>query len=395
MTTHASSKISHVQESEIETKYKFGRTLGHGTFATVRLATRLTDRSEFAVKIVKRSSLSREDENALKMEIQILQSTSHPHIISINEVFYCKNNVYMVMDLMTGGELFDRIVMKDHYSEQEAKEALAQIVIAIQYCHSRNIVHRDLKPENILYSSAEADAILKLADFGLANILKPNELMHLACGTPGYVAPEVLRGQLYGKEVDMWSIGVILYILLCGFPPFYDDNNKKLFALIIGAKFSFPDPYWTTVSDQAKDLVRKLLVVDAKQRYSADQVLSHPWMQDGAQPTSQLTHFMPNMKSYNAKRRFRSAIHAVQLVRFFSKMSNAAENEFLHDDEDDHHLGTLALGPARAHSLHQLQVINEQQEQVGANILTKVVHKSELHMLESENNNQNGAPVAP
>jgi serine/threonine protein kinase len=142
----------------------------------------------------------------------------------------------MVMDLMTGGELFDRIVLKDHYSEQEARDALHQIVVAIQYCHGRNIVHRfasashsllldtspltvssyrrDLKPENILYSSPENNAILKLADFGLANILKPNELMHLACGTPGYVAPEVLRGQLYGKEVDMWSIGVILYILV-------------------------------------------------------------------------------------------------------------------------------------------------------------------------------------
>ena len=155
--------------------------------------------------------------------------------------------------------------------------------------------------------------MLKLADFGLANILKPNELMHLACGTPGYVAPEVLRGQLYGKEVDMWSIGVILYILvicvcfctlfmliffdliyiiqLCGFPPFYDDNNKKLFALIIGAKYSFPSPYWDGVSDLAKELVKKLLVVDAKTRYTAEQVLDHPWMKEGASSTSLLPHF--------------------------------------------------------------------------------------------------------
>eukprot|EP01036_Dinobryon_divergens_P025944 gene25944-34543_t len=333
---HGHHKANNGNDSEIESKYKFGRTLGHGTFATVRLATRLSDGADFAVKIVKRSSLSREDENALKMEIQILQSTAHHHIISIKEVFYCRNFVYMVMDLMTGGELFDRIVMKDHYSEREAKDALHQIVIAIQYCHSRNIVHRDLKPENILYATPDQDAVLKLADFGLANILKPNELMHLACGTPGYVAPEVLRGQFYGKEVDMWSIGVILYILLCGFPPFYDDNNKKLFSLIIGGKFTFPDPYWSNVSDLAKDLVRKLLVVDAKVRFSAEQVLSHPWMQDGGQATSHLEHFAPNMKSFNARRRFRCAIHAVQLVRFLSHVKAAANEDGDLGDLGDH-----------------------------------------------------------
>lgn len=144
--------------------------------------------------------------------------------------------------------------------------------------------------------------------------------MNVACGTPGYVAPEILKGVAYGKEVDMWSIGVVLYILLCGFPPFYDDNNKKLFAQIVNANYSFPDPYWTNISANAKDLVRKLLVVDARQRLSAVQVLAHPWMFEDNSGSS-LDHFKGNMKSYNARRRFRSAIRAVQITQLLKRVT--------------------------------------------------------------------------
>jgi serine/threonine protein kinase len=179
---------------------------------------------------------------------------------------------------------------------------------------SRTPAHRDLKPENILYASPAEDAPLKLADFGLATMLKPNQLMTVACGTPGYVAPEILCGTAYGKEVDIWSVGVILYILLCGFPPFYDDNNKKLFSLIINATYTFPDPYWTEVSADAKDLVNKLLVVDPKKRLTAAEILKHPWMVTSSANAANLTHLRDNLKAYNARRRFRSAIRAVQLT---------------------------------------------------------------------------------
>lgn len=304
-----------LQDSDVTKRYKMGRTLGQGTFATVKMATCIADRTKWAVKIIKRSALTSEDEESLKMEIQILQLTNHENIVSVKEVFYCKNYVYLVMDLMTGGELFDRIVNKDHYTEKEAKTALREIVTAIKYCHDQNIVHRDLKPENILYEKPEDDSRLKLADFGLATLLAPAQLMNVACGTPGYVAPEILRGASYGKQVDIWSIGVILYILLCGFPPFYDDNNKKLFTLIVHANYSFPDPYWTKVSEGAKDLVRRLLVVDANERLTADQILQHPWLtSSGDGDGEELIHFQANLKAYNARRRFRSAIRAVQLT---------------------------------------------------------------------------------
>lgn len=182
------------------------------------------------------------------------------------------------------------------------------------------LITRDLKPENILYQGPEDDSPLKLADFGLAALLKPNQLMTVACGTPGYVAPEILRGVAYGKEVDIWSIGVILYILLCGFPPFYDDNNKKLFAQIVNANYSFPDPYWTNISAHAKDLVTKLLVVDPSKRLTADQILQHAWMaEDGT--SIPLDHFKTNLKSYNARRRFRSAIRAVQITQLLKNMT--------------------------------------------------------------------------
>jgi serine/threonine protein kinase len=184
--------------------------------------------------------------------------------------------------------------------------------------------YRDLKPENILYQSPADDAPLKIADFGLATLIRPNQLMTVACGTPGYVAPEILRGIAYGREVDIWSIGVILYILLCGFPPFYDDNNKKLFAQIVNARYSFPDPYWTNISPLAKDLVSKLLVIDPKKRLTCDEILRHSWMLEDGRNMS-LDHFRPNMKSFNARRRFRSAIRAVQLTQLLHRTARSSK----------------------------------------------------------------------
>ena len=173
------------------------------------------------------------------------------------------------MEKCIGGELFDRIVEKDHYSESEAANALLPVIDAIKYCHSMGIVHRDLKPENLLYTSPDNSAIIKVTDFGLARFYD-DDVMTTACGTPGYVAPEILLGKGYGLEVDYWSIGVILYIILCGFPPFYEESNQALFETIKAGSFEFPSPFWDDISDMAKDLVTNCLKVNPSERFNAE-----------------------------------------------------------------------------------------------------------------------------
>lgn len=179
--------ITTLADGEFEKLYKLGRTLGQGTFATVKLATCIADRTKWAIKIIKKSALSASDENSLKTEIQIMTKTDHKFIVKVKEVFSSRKYVYIVMELCTGGELFDRIVSKDHYSEKAAKAAIQMVITAVEYCHNNSVVHRDLKPENILYTNAREDATLKLADFGLACVITPTELTNIACGTPGYV----------------------------------------------------------------------------------------------------------------------------------------------------------------------------------------------------------------
>ncbi|KAG5188797.1 kinase-like domain-containing protein [Tribonema minus] len=305
--------------------YNMTRTLGQGSFATVKLATCKSDQSKWAIKVIKKTSLSPEDEEALQSEVSILQRVNHPNIVQLKEVFDSPNNFYMVMELCTGGELFDRIVTKEHYSEREARDCIRSIVEALKYCHDLGIVHRDLKPENLLYSDYdESKAVLKLADFGLAQLLNDNALMTAACGTPGYVAPEILEGRPYGKEVDMWGLGVISYILLCGFPPFYDESNKELFRAIKSGQYDYPSPFWDDVSHGAKDLIDHLLVLKPEKRYTAENVLAHSWMNEGLSGDVNLGHFKTNMKAYNARRKFRATILTVQMMNTLKPKSGGA-----------------------------------------------------------------------
>ena len=227
------------------------------------------------------------------------------------------------MELVTGGELFDRIVEKGSYSERDAAYVIMKITSAVKYLHDRGIVHRDLKPENLLYATESLESEIKLADFGLSTLVSEEDMLRTACGTPGYVAPEVLKNKGYTKAVDMWSIGVIMYILLCGFPPFYEENTAQLFEQIMAGRYDFPDPYWTNISPSAKELIQKLLVVDAEGRYTADQVLAHPWITGQACSDGDLMDVMKTMKKFNARRKFKMGILASISVNRMQRLAGA------------------------------------------------------------------------
>lgn len=268
-----------VDPRKITNFYKLEDDLGMGSFATVKSATHKKSGLQYAVKIISKQSLNEDDRIGLQNEIDILTHVDHPNIVKLYEVYEDADSYSLVMELMTGGELFDTILEKEQYSEKEAAETVRPIIDAINYCHSLNIIHRDIKPENLLYSSKDpATRIIKVSDFGLARFISNETLAITTCGTPGYVAPEILEQRPYGKECDYWSIGVVLYILLCGFPPFYDQDNMVLFEKIKHGKYDFPSPVWDQISEEAKDIIRNLLVVDPSRRWNSDQLLRHPWI---------------------------------------------------------------------------------------------------------------------
>eukprot|EP00026_Physarum_polycephalum_P010832 Phypoly_transcript_11013.p1 GENE.Phypoly_transcript_11013~~Phypoly_transcript_11013.p1 ORF type:complete len:299 (+),score=64.39 Phypoly_transcript_11013:159-1055(+) len=264
--------------AEIEKQYEFKSELGRGAFSIVYLAVNKATSQHYAVKVINKKDLGKDYEKNLKMEVDILKKVNHPNIIALKELFDTPDKLYLIMELVTGGELFDKIVEKGSYTEDEASQLVRKIVSAVDYLHNLGIVHRDLKPENLLLKRADNDLEIAIADFGLSKIVGQQMMMQTACGTPSYVAPEVLNASGYGKEVDMWSIGVITYILLCGFPPFYGDTVPEIFEQIMEANFDYPEEYWGSVTKEAKDFINKLLVVDSDKRMSAVDALRHPWL---------------------------------------------------------------------------------------------------------------------
>jgi calcium/calmodulin-dependent protein kinase I len=311
-----------LRKDEISKYYDIKDKLGSGSFATVKRATRKSDGKQFAIKVIKKTKLNAEELAVVHDEVEIMHKLTHPHCVQLYEMFETSKKIYMVIELLTGGELFDRIVAKGSYSEREASELIKSVTSAIQYLHSIGVVHRDLKPENLIYASPKPDSPIKITDFGLAKYRAGKmEAMTTACGTPGYVAPEVLKNEPYGPAVDLWSLGVILYILLCGFPPFYHESTAALYKQIKKGEYDFPDPYWTDISDSAKDLVRCLLCVDPKKRYTAKQVLAHPWIAGNAASDKQFgKKHTQRLRALIARRKLRKGIHLIMAVNKFTLM---------------------------------------------------------------------------
>lgn len=268
-------KLKEASAMTIDTLYEMKEVIGQGTFAKVKRATERATGKEFAVKIINKSAMAENRENIMT-EITILKNVHHPNIINLHHVFENRHKIYLVMELLEGGELFDLIVKRGCLTEAETSKVMRQVIQAVAYLHMKRICHRDLKPENILLGRKGDIETVRITDFGLSKI--SDHMLHTACGTPSYVAPEILTDDAYGFEVDMWSCGVILYVLLCGFPPFYADNDAELHRLIQSASYSFPSPYWDDISDTAKDLIRRLLVVDPSKRLTPVQTLCHPFI---------------------------------------------------------------------------------------------------------------------
>jgi len=265
---------------EVTADYELKETLGTGHFSKVKLGIKRDNGERCAVKIIEKPSGSKIA--MLKAEVDILTKCDHPNVVKMYAVYETETHLFLCLELLTGGELFDRIISKGHYSEDDARKLTLTLLEATKYLHSQGIAHRDLKPENILLKDENEDAAIKITDFGLSKIfaddLAGEVVMKTACGTPGYVAPEVLTHEIYSEQVDMWSIGVIVYILLCGFPPFYGDNDAQMFKKIKAGQYKFLTPYWDPISADAKDFVSKLLLVDPKKRLNSTDALKHPWI---------------------------------------------------------------------------------------------------------------------
>jgi len=262
---------------DVEKKYKIGKLLGTGNFAEVKLGTDKKTGAKFAIKIIEKS-LCAGKEDMIEMELTVLKQAKHCHIVGMHEYFDTPDKLYLVLDYVEGGELFDRIVDEGNFTERDASRIVRQMTEAIQYLHNMDIVHRDLKPENILFADRETTDSVLITDFGLAKLANEGAALKTACGTPNYVAPEILRQQGYNKEVDVWSLGVIAFILLCGYPPFYNESDAVLFEMIMKGHFEFDERYWKHISAEAKGLIKGMLEVKPERRLTTQQVLDHPWI---------------------------------------------------------------------------------------------------------------------
>eukprot|EP01025_Chloroclados_australasicus_P027070 TRINITY_DN2687_c0_g1_i3.p1 TRINITY_DN2687_c0_g1~~TRINITY_DN2687_c0_g1_i3.p1 ORF type:complete len:486 (-),score=84.59 TRINITY_DN2687_c0_g1_i3:272-1729(-) len=264
----------------VDQDFELGKVLGKGAFGTVRLAISRSSGDKFACKSIAKAKLvCREDVQDVQREVAIMNHVAgHPNVVNSKATYEDKNFVHIVMELCTGGELFDSIVESGSYSERKAAGVFRKMVDMLHHCHELGVMHRDLKPENFLLTSRNADkAEIKATDFGLSIFFKPGERFNELVGSPYYVAPEVLKKN-YSYQADLWSLGVILYILLSGLPPFWGDNEEQIFKMVLKGNVDFATDPWPKISPAAKDLVKRLLTMDATKRATCSDILQHPWL---------------------------------------------------------------------------------------------------------------------
>ncbi|XP_059489100.1 calcium/calmodulin-dependent protein kinase type II alpha chain isoform X10 [Neocloeon triangulifer] len=305
--------------------YELKEELGKGAFSVVRRCVQKSTGLEFAAKIINTKKLSARDFQKLEREARICRKLQHPNIVRLHDSIQEENFHYLVFDLVTGGELFEDIVAREFYSEADASHCIQQILESVNHCHQNGVVHRDLKPENLLLASKAKGAAVKLADFGLAIEVSGDQQAWFGfAGTPGYLSPEVLKKEPYGKPVDIWACGVILYILLVGYPPFWDEDQHRLYAQIKAGAYDYPSPEWDTVTPEAKNLINQMLTVNPAKRITASEALKHPWICQRERVAS-VVHRQETvdcLKKFNARRKLKGAILTTMLAtRNFSSRS--------------------------------------------------------------------------
>ncbi|XP_060712307.1 calcium/calmodulin-dependent protein kinase type II subunit beta isoform X30 [Hemiscyllium ocellatum] len=298
-------------------EYQLYEELGKGAFSIVRRCVKLSTGQEYAAKIINTKKLSARDHQKLEREARICRLLKHSNIVRLHDSISEEGFHYLVFDLVTGGELFEDIVAREYYSEADASHCIQQILEAVLHCHQMGVVHRDLKPENLLLASKCKGAAVKLADFGLAIEVQGEQQAWFGfAGTPGYLSPEVLRKEAYGKPVDIWACGVILYILLVGYPPFWDEDQHKLYQQIKAGAYDFPSPEWDTVTPEAKNLINQMLTINPAKRITATEALKHPWVCQRSTVASMMhrQETVECLKKFNARRKLKGAILTTMLA---------------------------------------------------------------------------------
>ncbi|CAB1451886.1 unnamed protein product [Pleuronectes platessa] len=362
------------QVDDIKKRFDFKQLLGTGAFSEVVLAQEKLTGRMFAVKCIPKKALKGK-ESSIENEIAVLRKIKHENIVALEDIYESPDHLYLIMQLVSGGELFDRIVEKGFYTEKDASTLIRQVLDAVNYLHKMGVVHRDLKPENLLYFNPQDESKIMISDFGLSKMEGSGDVMSTACGTPGYVAPEVLAQKPYSKAVDCWSIGVIAYIL-CSYDiqecssrvgkagmsvplskapyspnicspgavhgrsllcvsgtrwvksrgcvvilPFYDENDSKLFEQILKADYEFDAPYWDDISDSAKDFISNLMEKDPAKRFTCDQSLRHPWIAGDTALCKNIHESVSRQIKKNfAKSKWRQAFNATAVVRHMRRL---------------------------------------------------------------------------
>eukprot|EP01097_Dermamoeba_algensis_P003510 TRINITY_DN2427_c0_g1_i1.p1 TRINITY_DN2427_c0_g1~~TRINITY_DN2427_c0_g1_i1.p1 ORF type:complete len:349 (-),score=51.06 TRINITY_DN2427_c0_g1_i1:213-1259(-) len=282
----------------IKDHYQFESEITRGGYSVVYLGKSKKDGNRYAVRQIKKEALDDEEAiNALRREISILRSVDHPNILKLYEVYEDDESYYLVLEHLTGKPVYDRIMERSAYTEKDVSNFIKQLLQAVAYLHSRGIAHRDLKPQNLL-SSGDPE-VIKVVDFGFSKNFAEDKMV-TSVGSPSYVAPEVLSADSFDMSVDMWSVGVILYVLLCGFTPFQGPTPQDLFKKILAAEYNFDEPAWQNVSDHAKNVVRNLLMKEAKKRWTAETALQDPWVQ-GQHCAPNSLHTPTNLQNYGTK----------------------------------------------------------------------------------------------